>query len=66
MVKIDLRSLGIPLLLLLFVCLFLNQENNKIFPKQTSWNGFVAIHLFFFFSLKQMKRYGIIILFSFC
>ena len=45
MVKIDLRSLGIPLLLLLFVCLFLNQENNKIFPKQTSWNGFVAIHL---------------------
>ena len=52
----------------LFVCLFLllNQGNNKIFPKQTSWNGFVAIHLFFFFSLKQMKRYGIIILFSFC
>ena len=49
MVKIDLRSLGIPLLLLLFVCLFLNQENNKIFPKQTSWNGFVAIHLLFFF-----------------
>ena len=51
----------------LFDCLFLllNQGNNKIFPKQTSWNGFVAIRLFFF-SLKQMKWYGIIILFSFC
>ena len=53
MVKIDVRNLGIPLLLFLFVCLFvclfllLNQGNNKIFPKQTSWNGFVDIHLFF-------------------
>ena len=70
MIKIDVRNLGIPLLLFLFVCLFvclfllLNQGNNMIFPKQTSWNSFVAIHLFFL--LNQMKRYGIIILFSFC
>ena len=26
-----------------------NQGNNKIFPKKTSWNGFVAVHLFFIF-----------------
>ena len=47
--RIDLRNFGIPLLLIVFVC-FLNQGNNKVFPKpQTSWNGFVAIHSFFFY-----------------
>ena len=67
MIKIDLRNLEIPLLLFLSVCLFVwyfcyqIREITRYFLNRP-----VSFPFIYSFLFRQIKRYGIIVLFLFC
>ena len=71
MIKIDLRNLEIPLLLFLSVCLFVwyfcyqIREITRYFLNRPLFRP-VSFPFIYSFLFRQIKPYGIIVLFLFC